>query len=118
MKFYDEQYGDDEEEVAAPMQKAGDSHEKAELLEAAMLNAFGNSRKRSEHVNLEKLMAEGGLDDLFPAEAWPELNAARDLATDIKAAKKGAMVSTCCVNNACVSVVDEVASRTRRSNRS
>jgi len=97
LKFWDEQYGDDEEEVAAPEQKepkGGDSHERAELLEAAMLNAFGNSRKRFEHVNLEKMMAESGLDDLFPAEAWPELNAARDLATDLKAAKKGAMVIT------------------------
>jgi hypothetical protein len=54
-----------------------------------MLCAFGKVKKTYEHVNLEKMMEDEGLSKLYPPESWPETNAVRDLATEIRAARKG-----------------------------
>ena len=59
------------------------------MLEKAMLCAFGKVKKTYVHVNLEKMMEDEGLSKLYPPEVWPEPNAVRDLATELKQARKG-----------------------------
>ena len=87
IRCYDEQYGSDDEaaQPARPALPLATSQQ----LESVVVNVLGKAKKSFEQVNLEQLLENGGLIDLFPAEAWPELNAARDFATEIKAAKKG-----------------------------
>ena len=92
IKFYAEHFGSDDESVVRAQPKKEESAEradKADLLEKAMLCAFGKVKKTYEHVNLEKMMEDEGLSKVYPPESWPETNAVRDLATEIRAARKG-----------------------------
>ena len=57
----------------------------------------GKAKRSFEQVNLEQLLEKDCLGDLFPAETWPELNAVRDLATEMKAARKGKSLTCNCV---------------------
>ena len=53
------------------------------------MSVLGKGKKTFEHVNLEQVLEKDGLSELFPPEIWPELNAVRDFATEIKSLKKG-----------------------------
>ena len=92
IKYYADQFGSDDEVAvrATPKrEEAAERADKAHLLEKAMLCAFGKVKKTYEHVNLEKMMEDEGLSKLYPPESWPEPNAVRDLATELRAARKG-----------------------------
>ena len=92
IKYYADQFGsDDEAAVRAPPKRdeAAERADKADLPEKAMLCAFGKVTKAYEQVTIEKMMEDEGLSKLYPPESWPETNAVRDLATEIRAARKG-----------------------------
>ena len=98
IKFYDEQYGSDDE-PAGPAGPAGPAVPLAtsQQLESVVVNVLGKAKKSFEHVNLEQLLEKDGLSELLPAETWPELNAVWELATEIKAAKKGESLACNCL---------------------
>ena len=87
IRYYEQQYGSDDE--AAQPAKPSLPLAAAQQLESVVVNVLGKAKRSFEHINLEQLLEKDGLDNLFPAESWPELNAVRDLATEMKAAKKG-----------------------------
>ena len=69
----------------------------AQQLESVVVNVLGKAKRSFEQVNLEQLLEKDGMGALFPAEVWPELNAVRDLATEMKAARKGKSLTCNCV---------------------
>jgi len=87
IRCYEEQYGSDDE--PAPPAKSVLPLAAAQQLESVVVNVLGKAKRSFEQVNLEQLLEKDGMGDLFPAEVWPELNAVRDLATEMKAARKG-----------------------------
>jgi len=56
----------------------------------ALRRIAGKPVKEFVHVDMAQKMAELRLDTLFPAAAWPGTNAVRELATRVKALKRGA----------------------------
>lgn len=95
IRYYEQQYGSDDE--AAQPAKPSLPLAAAQQLESVVVNVLGKAKRSFEHINLEQLLEKDGLDNLFPAESWPELNAVRDLATEMKAAKKGKSLTGNCV---------------------
>ena len=112
IRCYEEQYGSDEE--AAPPAKSVLPLAASQQLESVVVNVLGKAKRSFEQVNLEQLLEKDCLGDLFPAETWPELNAVRDLATEMKAARKGKSLTCNCVV-CCVAdkLVLQVGRRTR-----
>ena len=73
IKFFDQQYGSDDERVPAPKTPKGDDGHVHKgggeaRLEQAFLSAMGKTRKVYENINLEELMESRGLDWFFPPE--------------------------------------------------
>jgi len=74
IKFYEQQYGSDDERVQAPKTppNGADGHDDKSggeaRLELAFLSAMGKTRKVYENINLEELMESRGLDWFFPPE--------------------------------------------------
>ena len=95
IRYYVEQYGSDDE--AAPPGKSVLPLAASQQLESVVVNVLGKAKRSFEQVNLEQLLEKDCLGDLFPPETWPELNAVRDLATEMKAARKGKSLTCNCV---------------------